>query len=79
MSKTSKNSEKRMWAVGGDRSCPHDSLERLGSDRGNNLYLKCHRCKGVLIVEGEYSYEEERQRLKESAGKENFLEKMINR
>ena len=41
---------KGWWAFEDDIECPHDSLQPLGKDDGNNRYFNCQSC-GTVVME----------------------------
>ena len=38
--------------IGTSDSCDHETLQRIGSDGGNNLYFRCANCSGVTVKFG---------------------------
>ena len=41
--------------------CAHDSIDWLGSDGGNNTYLKCLDCGGVIVGQGSMDVDLQRE------------------
>lgn len=35
--------------IGGDEDCEHESLRRVGSDGGYNIYFECTDCSAVTV------------------------------
>lgn len=64
------------WRIGEDKGCGHDSLMRMGEDKGGNLYLRCQDCGTVFVVEGGIDREKKHDQEEEES---DIIKELVNR
>lgn len=78
-----KNEDKHQidaWRISGEEDCEHESLKRIGADKGNNEYFYCSGCGSAIVIEGKVSPAEERKEMrKEKEEEKSVIDKIFKK